>query len=112
MENRYQELAKKWLDKTITPDEQAEFAAWYNADQNTPVNIPSSFAENEDILKERILNKINRDIKKHDNRFKIIVPVWLRVAASLLLFAGCFICYYVHTHPPVKQQPFANQNPT
>jgi transmembrane sensor len=111
MENRYQELAKKWLDKTITPDEQAEFAAWYNADQNTPVNIPSSFAENEDILKERILNKINRDIKKHDNRFKIIVPVWLRVAASLLLFAGCFICYYVHTHPPVKQQPFANQKP-
>jgi transmembrane sensor len=111
MENRYQELAKKWLDKTITPDEQAEFAAWYNADQNTPVNIPSSVAENEDILKERILNKINRDIKKHDNRFKIIVPVWLRVAASLLLFAGCFICYYVHTHPPVKQQPFANQKP-
>lgn len=111
MENRYQELAKKWLDKTITPDEQAEFAAWYNADQDAPVNIPSSFAENEDVLRERILNKINRDIKKNDNRFKIIVPLWLRVAASLLLFAGCFICYYVHTHPLVKQQPFANQKP-
>lgn len=111
MENRYQELAKKWLDKTITPDEQAEFAAWYNAGQDAPVNIPSSFAENDDILRERILSKINRDIKKNDNRFKIIVPVWLRVAASLLLFAGCFICYYVHTHPPVKQQTFANQKP-
>ena len=74
MENRYQELAKKWLNKTITPDEQAEFAAWYNADQDIPVDIPPAFAENEEVLRERILNKINRDIKKNNNRFKIIIP--------------------------------------
>lgn len=103
MENRYHELAKKWLDKTITPAEEAEFAAWYNADQDSPVNIPSAFAENEDILRERILNKINRDIEKHNNRFKIIIPVWLRVAAGILLLAGCFMSYYVHAHKKVKQ---------
>ncbi|MDB5091526.1 MAG: hypothetical protein JWR09_5520 [Mucilaginibacter sp.] len=111
MENRYQELAKKWLNKTITPDEQAEFAAWYNADQDIPVDIPSAFAENEEVLRERILNKINRDIKKNNNRSKIIIPTWLRVAAGILLFAGCFIYYFVHTHPPVKQLALIRQKP-
>ena len=111
MENRYQELAKKWLNKTITPDEQAEFAAWYNADQDIPVDIPSGFAENEEVLRERILNKINRDIKKNNNRSKIIIPTWLRVAAGILLFAGCFIYYFVHTHPPVKQLALIRQKP-
>jgi transmembrane sensor len=111
MENRYQELAKKWLNKTITPDEQAEFAAWYNAGQDIPVDIPSTFAENEEVLRERILNKINRDIKKDNNRFKIIIPTWLRVAAGILLFAGCFISYFVHTHPPVKHLALIRQKP-
>ena len=111
MENRYQELAKKWLNKTITPDEQAEFAAWYNADQDSPVEIPSAFAENEEALRERILNKINQDIKKNNNRFKIIIPTWLRVAAGILLFAGCFICYFVQTRPPVKQLASIRQKP-
>jgi transmembrane sensor len=109
MENRYQELAKKWLNKTITPDEQAEFAAWYNADQDIPVDIPSAFAENEEVLRERILNKINRDIEKHNKRFKIIIPVWLRVAAGILLLAGCFMSYYVHAHKKIKQFAFAHK---
>ncbi|SHM11535.1 FecR family protein [Mucilaginibacter sp. OK098] len=111
MENRYQELAKKWLNKTITPDEQAEFAAWYNADQDIPVDIPPTFAENEEVLRERILNKINRDIKKDNNRFKIIIPTWLRVAAGILLFAGCFIYYFVQIHQPVKQLALIRQKP-
>ncbi|MDB4918960.1 FecR family protein [Mucilaginibacter sp.] len=111
MEDRYLELAKKWLDNTITSVEQAEFAAWYNADQDRPVNIPSAFAESEEVLRERILDKINRDIKKNDKRFKIIIPTWLRVAAGLLLFAGGFTCYYEHTHSPVKHPALARQKP-
>ena len=61
-ETRYRELAQKWLDGTITAAEKQEFAAWYNADQDAPVDIPSKFAESEDALRERILNKINSEI--------------------------------------------------
>ena len=82
MENRYQELAKKWLDNSITPDEKAEFAAWYNAGQDVPVDIPATFAESEDVLRERILNKINRDIGRKNNLLKKILPRWLRRPSS------------------------------
>jgi outer membrane lipoprotein-sorting protein len=109
MENRYQELAKKWLDNTITPDEKAEFAAWYNAGQDTPVEIPSAFAENEDALRERILNKINQDIKQGNGRIKKIIPRWLSIAAAIILFAGCFMYYYVHTHRPAISHSLAHQ---
>jgi len=97
MEDRYQELAKKWLDKTITPAEQEEFAAWYNAGQDAPVEIPSEFAENEEILRQRIFNKINHDIKA-DNKRRFGIPVWLRYAAAVLLCAGGFAGYRVYNH--------------
>jgi transmembrane sensor len=111
MENRYQELAKKWLHNTITSDEQAEFAAWYNADQDDPIYIPSAFAENEEELRERILNKVNHRLKKDNNRFKIMIPVWLRVAAGILLFAGCFKYYYIYSHKSVKPLLLSHQKP-
>ena len=62
-QERYQLLAKKWLDKTITPEEQKEFAAWYNKGQDDPINIPHSFAVDEISHKNRILDKINKLIK-------------------------------------------------
>jgi len=102
-DERYQELAKKWLDKTITPEEQAEFAAWYNANQDNPIDIPPSFAENDEELRERILNKINIAIKtKHRTR---IIPLrWAAVAASLLLLLSIPVIYF-HLKPN-KPKPF------
>ena len=97
---RYQELAKKWLDGSITPDEQAEFAAWYNKDQDSPVEIPPSFAQSEEILKERIFSKIDSTIKNNGSRNKKIIPiVWFSAAASILLIAGCFFLFNKHTQP-------------
>lgn len=94
-ESRYQELATKWLNNTITPDEKAEFAAWYNADQDQPVDLPSAFAENEEALRQRILNKINRVIREDKPWYKkAISPKWLSMAACTLLIAGYFITYY------------------
>ncbi|ASU34466.1 FecR family protein [Mucilaginibacter xinganensis] len=111
MENRYQELAKKWLDNTITPAEQAEFAAWYNSDQDRPVNIPLAFAENEEALRQRILNKINRDIKKKPEPALTLVPAWLKVAASILLLSVIYMRYYANTKRPVKPLAATNRKP-
>lgn len=57
-QSRYEELAEKWLKGTITPEEAKEYAAWYNAGQDGPVEIPASFAANEAEQEERIWHKI------------------------------------------------------
>lgn len=104
-EKRYRELAQKWLDGTITSAEKQEFAAWYNADQDAPVNIPSAFAESEEVLRERILDKINSQIFKTSGSGKKAL-LWLTsIAASLLVVV---IIAAIHFHLKKQQsQPFA-----
>jgi transmembrane sensor len=41
---KYFELAEKWLNGTITPEEEMDFDLWYNSFQDAPVNIPVNFA--------------------------------------------------------------------
>ncbi len=57
-EERYQELALKWLNNTITPDEQKEFAQWYNFGQDKNINLPENYASIEKVLEERIFSYI------------------------------------------------------
>lgn len=91
---RYQELAKKWLDQTITPAEMEEFAEWYNADQQAAVNIPPDFADNEKILKLRIFNRITTVINSEPVLTKRKNAGWLAIAASILLLAAFFTLFY------------------
>lgn len=95
-EERYQELARKWLDKTITPDEQSEFAAWYNADQDAPLHIPPTFVESEATQRERILNKIDQAIKKNSDRSKRIISLkWASIAACFLLILAAVVHFHL-----------------
>ena len=59
IDKKYWVLAEKWLNNTITPKEEIEFSKWYNANQDREVLLPAGFAENEAVLKQRILQKIN-----------------------------------------------------
>ena len=34
------QLAEKWINGTITPSEEVEFSAWYNANQGNMVMLP------------------------------------------------------------------------
>ena len=47
-EDRYKELAEKWINGTITVNERIEFSAWYNAGQDDMIVLPSSFAGSEE----------------------------------------------------------------
>jgi transmembrane sensor len=94
-DERYQELAQKWLDKTITPTEQEEFAAWYNAGQDTPVDIPLDFAKDEQTHRARILNKVNKAIRysgSGSNKIKYLR--WASVAAACLLLLSIPPLYF------------------
>ena len=41
---RYQELADKWVQGTLSPAERKELEDWYNAGQDLPVLLPPGFA--------------------------------------------------------------------
>jgi transmembrane sensor len=108
-EKRIRELARKWLDQTISPDEEREFAVWYNAGQDEPVEVPSSFAESEEILKARILNKINNAIDDKKEHSKKMIPArWISIAASILLIVAAGT-YFRQRNCKPHQAAIANQ---
>jgi ferric-dicitrate binding protein FerR (iron transport regulator) len=80
-ENIYLQLAEKWMNGTITPEEERVFAQWYNEDQNKEIIIPGSFVPGEQEHSERIWQRIQH-LKVTSEPVRAWIP---RVAASVLL---------------------------
>ncbi len=91
--SRYEELARKWMEGTITDDEAGEYALWYNQPEDTPLELPFSFAANQQQQRERMLKKIRRGMRP-------VIALRTRViriaaaAAVLVLLAGAGYIYY------------------
>jgi hypothetical protein len=47
---RYQELAEKWLNQSISEEESGEFFQWYNSAQENDIYIPRDYADNDQEL--------------------------------------------------------------
>jgi transmembrane sensor len=105
---RYQDLATKWLNKTITPAEEKEFAEWYNSNQDAPLNIPADFALDEDAHKARIYSKINEAIKSSP-KTKRIFPLYLRYAAAAVVLALVSVTAFRMLHK-IKREQLATIN--
>ena len=85
-EKKYAELAEKWMNGTITPEEERLFAEWYNASQDEEVFVPRTFAADEEKHRNRILRDIHRNISDQHRRH---LPRWIpAVAAAVLILAG------------------------
>lgn len=85
-EEKYTELAEKWMNGTITPEEERVFAEWYNANQDEEVIVPATFASDEQEHRDRILAHIRSNMNGALPRRR---PRWLpAVAAAVLLLAG------------------------
>ena len=95
---RYLELAEKWLNNTITPHEEIEFSEWYNANQDNVVMLSVAFAENEEILRNRILQNIQYRKEKDDKVISLRRYSFIRVAAAaailILLTGGAWYYFY------------------
>lgn len=98
-EERIIQLAQKWLDGTITPEEKDEFDQWYNAFDDTVHETGSH--EGEAGLRERIKNQIfsQADIPQPDKGPARPVPYWLGLAATLLLFALAGAYFLIRAKP-------------
>lgn len=79
---RYLELAAKWQNGTITPEERRILEEWYNQGQDKPVHIPPHFAKGEEEHERRILAGIRKKIAAQR---KPLRRYWYAAAAVLLL---------------------------
>jgi transmembrane sensor len=114
-EHRYQELATKWLDGSITPAEEQEFANWYNAGMDAPLLVPESFAASEEIHRQRLLNKIKADIKEEGVVSTRVIRLrkWIAAAAAILILITTGLYYLLNTNKPASgggQTTLAHEN--
>lgn len=94
---RYQYLASKWLNGTITESEKMEFSQWYNSHNDEETLIPTSFATDEEELRERILLKVKQGTRPSiSRRIALYSSRRLAIAASLVLFLFCGVGYFLH----------------
>jgi transmembrane sensor len=75
---RYEALAEKWLNGTISPEEKKEFALWYNSFPDSPLEVPASLASTEEQHRKKLYSKI---IRRRRSRL-------LPAAAAILLLIG------------------------
>ncbi|MFT4205316.1 MAG: DUF4974 domain-containing protein [Chitinophagaceae bacterium] len=89
-EKRLAYLAEQWVRGTITPEEAAEYAAWYNQDDGAPLPVPAEFASDKAQQEKRIWKSIlqNRQYPVWH------LATWYKVAAVIavliLLSGGIF----------------------
>ncbi len=81
---RYQELAGKWLNNTISPQESEEFLQWYNSGQENDIYIPRDYAENDQELKRRIFAEINHNISEPVLSPSYRIQSWFAAAAVII----------------------------
>jgi transmembrane sensor len=94
----YQKLAQKMLTGKITPEEEREFTDWYNRDQDMPLHIPANVAANDQEMHDRILLKINTEIRRE----KVGQTAWISnrmIAACIVLFLVSFFIYFMVSKP-------------
>ena len=97
-EERYQELAEKWLNNTITQDEREEFAQWYNSGQDKDINLSENYVSNEKELEARIYSEIDSAISAVDNHSFFRAYRWYSVASAAAIIAVIFsITLYFYT---------------
>lgn len=101
-QEKYQQLASKWLDKTINEEELRVFNAWYESDPDGSIEIPESFAQTEVQLEERMLKRINDRIHQTST-----YSLWRRIsiAASVLLLLGIILYLSMYTGTERYQSP-------
>jgi transmembrane sensor len=94
----YQNLAKKMLTGKITPEEEKEFSEWYNQNQDLPLNIPPNIATSDQEMHDRILLKINAEIKSVPLQNTGWSPYRL-IAACIVVFMVSFFIYFSLSKP-------------
>jgi len=81
-----QHLAEKWLQGTLSPEEEAYFEKWYAAFNDEELHLPNSRFSNANTLKttiyQNLMARVNRDRQRRQ-------PTFLRFAIAAVLLLAC-----------------------
>jgi transmembrane sensor len=105
---RYLHLAEKWLNGTITPEEEKEYNDWYQTiEPGERLHVPAAFAMDRQGHRNKLLNQINKN-RTGTHRPKL--RTLLRVAAAAILILVCGSIYWV-TRPTATTPALSATSP-
>jgi len=111
--DRLKELANKWMEGRLTPEEKALLEAWYET--GDPGQLLWSGQETEAELQERIFSQLKEKIKEDENlpvynhRYRNTRTWWAAAAVFLFAVAGYF--FYHRNNDDVQPQALAVNTP-
>jgi transmembrane sensor len=84
-------LAEKWLEGTITPEEERIFETWYNREKPEKLNWLSAKSERE--LKNRMFKNILHKIEEESvhtptHKVRSLKTSWIKYAAAIVIVLG------------------------
>jgi len=93
-------LAEKWMQGTLSEEELTIFESWYNQHRSSDVQWPGD--ETEEELRDRMYNRVSKELKAGDDKGRVAPIRWWRMAAAavFILLSGGFIWYAVTTRAP------------
>ncbi|MGF7232807.1 FecR family protein [Arachidicoccus sp.] len=109
-EEKLRELAQKWLNGTLSPQEEEVFNQWYEQLPDSEINMTSQDA-NEEVFRDRVLERIKNSIKtnrSHSVVYKLTHSFWAAAAAAMIFFLFG-LRLYLNRKPLLNHQtPFSS----
>ena len=104
-----QDLAEKWAQGRLTPEEQAYLEQWYVRFGDEQITLTDSKHKNAEALRNAMFSRINAQIQQDEKPVRILWA-WQRIAAaaSILLFLSVGGYFLFHKQLP-QQQTAQNQ---
>ncbi|SEM61988.1 FecR family protein [Chitinophaga rupis] len=104
MKDDISQLIEKYLDGSITPEEEGTLMAWYQDHNQTDVEWPSENAGEEEQVRLRMLMRLQQQINIPVAKPRTSRRLWyyLSAAASVLIILGIASYFYA---PQLQHQP-------
>lgn len=103
-DSRILELAEKWMNGSISPEEEQEYAQWYNNVAGQELEVDPSFAESFEDHSAYILGKINERKRPLARKVSIKIKMIRIAAAASIVFiiaAGGWLFIKKRTPAPI-----------
>jgi transmembrane sensor len=105
-----QELAHKWVEGTISPEELLAYNTWYDAQPDDLLELTEGYAANPLVIRDRVHTRLLDYIGK-DKKVKLWPKLrWVGVAAALLITVAAGLLIYQNQNGQPRNQILAAQD--